>query len=122
MIASKAFVDKLCETWTWLAEETGRAVSCDSLNKDTATPLPFATPYPGQGDRRGQDVEGNIHGPRQNNETRCPLHMTAFKKATAFGSLMPAICRAKNAIGKHGRHCDGRKPRRGISQLGAVPL
>ena len=46
MIASKALVDKLHETWTWLAEETGQALSCDSLNKDTASPLPFSPPYP----------------------------------------------------------------------------
>ena len=53
LLEDQTEIDGLWEYWTWMAEETGLALSCDSLTKDTATPLPYA---PGTMDRgRGTD-------------------------------------------------------------------
>ena len=44
LLDTRASVDRLWEFWTWLAEETGLALSCDGLTTDTAKHIPYA-PY-----------------------------------------------------------------------------
>ena len=48
VLEARAEMDVLWEYWTWMAEETGLALSCDSLTTDTTTP-PLCPWHDGQG-------------------------------------------------------------------------
>ena len=84
-------MDVLWEYWTWMAEETGLALSCDSLTTDTATPLPYA---PGTMDRgRGTDemlIETRL-GPSKTTTRGAPRTRLLSKIQSALGTLRPVI-------------------------------
>ena len=119
LLDTRASVDRLWEFWTWLAEETGLALSCDGLTTDTAKPIPYA-PY-AVGRVRGTDdmlMEATLC-PTKTTKLGAPRTKLLSKIQSALGSLRPVVRWARSRLGT-GR--DRRqKALQGPTLLGPMP-
>ena len=116
MIDAGAPIDDLWSLWTFIAEETGLALSCDDLNENTATPPSICSPGPGEEARhRGNDPTHNP-GPHQNDANNASRTQILSQVQSILGCSRPVIRWArKSAVRQKTRATVD------IYKLGAMP-
>ena len=89
MIDAGAPIDELWSLWTFVAEETGLALSCDDLNEDTATPLSTCPPGRGEGARYRCNDPAHYLGPTKTTRNGASARGSSRKCRASWAAYGP---------------------------------